>query len=401
MAGLGLAGLLAVVAAAVWLVPAAGALTVKRADIEIAQVRRAPFADYLPLRAEAAPLLSVYATAVEGGQVSEVLAQDGARVTAGQPLARLVNPQLQLDVTAREAEIAGRLGDVSAQQLALQRARAERQQQVDAASFDLLKARRELERRETLRAKGIESDVAVRSYADEAAYDAAKLAALKQGQAQESALGRTQEAQVRQLGDQLRRNLDVVHASLGALVVHAPVAGRLTNFTLQPGQSLKAGDSVGQVDSESAYKLTADIDEFYLSRVAVGQAATTEFDGHTVGLRVLRVLPQVTAGRFRAEFAFAGSPPAGLRRGQGLDLRLTLGDTRPAIVLPNGAWMEGSGGAFAFVVTSGGGRAERRTIVTGRRNPQQVEVLRGLQPGDRVVTSSYAGYGPYKHLLFR
>jgi HlyD family secretion protein len=115
---------------------------------------------------------------------------------------------------------------------------------------------------------------------------------------------------------------------------------------------------------------------------------------------VLRVLPQVTDGHFRAELGFVGAPPAGLKRGQSLDLKLTLGGTRPALILPNGAWIEGSGGAWAFVLTSSG-RAERRTIVTGRRNPDAVEVLRGLAPGDRVVVSSYSGLEPYKHLLLR
>jgi len=394
----GAALLVAVVAAAAWLVPSAGALTLKRGEVEIAEARREPFQDYLPLRAEVAPLVSVY---VSGGQVAQVIAQDGAQVQAGAPLAKLVNPQLQLEVTAREAEIAARLGDVNAQQLALQRARADRQQQIDDTGYNLLKARREVERRETLHAAGFESDAAMKTLTDEVAYHQAKLASLQQGQAEERAIGAAQQAQIRQMSDRLNSNLKVVQSSLGALTVSAPAAGRLTNFNLQPGQSLKAGDAVGQVDSEGAYKLIAEIDEFYLSRVAPGQTAAAEVGGRDLPLRILRVLPQVTAGRFRAELGFAGGPPPGLRRGQSLDLRLTLGDTRPALVLPNGAWLEASGGAYAFVVSPGGGRAERRAIAVARRNPLQVEVTRGLRPGERVVVSTYAGLQPYKHLLLR
>jgi HlyD family secretion protein len=394
-------GVTVVAGAAFWLLPSAGSLALKQADVEIAEVRREPFQDYLPIRAEVAPLTTVFVTAIEGGQVEQVTAQDGADMAAGAPLARLTNPQLQLDVTAREAEIAARLGDVSAQELTLQRTRAERDAQVAQTSYDLLKARRELEKRERLHASGFESDAGVKTYSDEAAYHQARLAALKRGQTQENTIGSAQQAQIRQLAQRLDRNLQVVQASLGALTVRAPAAGRLTNFTLQPGQSLKAGETVGQIDSESAYKLIAEVDEFYLGRIAPGQSATAETGGRNVPLRVLRVLPQVTGGRFKVELGFAGASPPGLRRGQSLDLRLTLGDTRPAVVLPNGPWMEASGGAFAFVVKPGGGRAERRAIAVGRRNPQQVEVAKGLRPGERVVVSSYSGLEPYKHLILR
>lgn len=395
--GIGAAAVAA--ALALWLAPGGGALAVKQGEVTTAEVVRGPFQDYLPLRAEVVPLTTVFVTAVEGGQVAEVLVQDGQPVAAGAPLARLSNPQLLLEVTAREAEIAARLGDVSAQELALQRARAERDQELADTSYRLLTAGRELERRQRLHDAGFESDAGLRTYADEAAYHQQRLAALKGDQDREARIGEAQSAQIRQMADRLESNLRIVQASLGALTVRAPAAGRLTNFTLQPGQPLKAGETVGQVDSEGAYKLAAEIDEYYLGRVAPGQAATADVDGRPLRLRVLRVLPQVSGGRFRAEFAFEGAPPPSLRRGQGLDLRLTLGDTRPALTLPNGAWLEASGGAYAFVVE--GGRAERRAIAVGRRNPEQVEVLKGLRPGERVVTSSYAGLEPYKQLILR
>ncbi|MBS0332162.1 MAG: HlyD family efflux transporter periplasmic adaptor subunit, partial [Proteobacteria bacterium] len=202
------------------------------------------------------------------------------------------------------------------------------------------------------------------------------------------------------LSGRLNDNLSAVEASLDALVVRAPVKGRLTNFLLQPGQALKAGDNVGQVDSEGAYKLTAEVDEFYLGRVAVGQAAVADLGGRPLPLKVFRVLPQVAQGRFHVEFAFAGPPPA-LRRGQSLEVKLVLGDTRPAVTLPNEAWMEASGGAYAFVLRPDGHRADRRAIVVRRRNPEQVEVAQGLRPGERVVVSSYAGLSPYAHLILR
>jgi HlyD family secretion protein len=387
-------------AGAFWLLPAAHSIAVKASETQIATVKREPFQDYVPLRAEAAPLVQTFVTAVEGGQVDQVLVLDGSEVAAGQPLARLVNPQLRRTVVSQEADIAGKLGDVSNQELTLQRAQADREKELAQAHYDLQKARQELAKRQILHDDGIESDAALKTYSDEATYDAARVAALESGGVRETAMAGDAHTRIRTLSGRLNDNLTAVEASLDALTVKAPTKGRLTNFLLQPGQALKAGDSVGQVDSEGAYKLTAEVDEFYLGRVAVGEAATADLGGRQVPMKVFRVLPQVAQGRFHVEFAFVSQPPA-LRRGQSLDVRLILGDTHPAVTLPNEAWMETSGGAYAFVVRPGGGQADRRTIVVRRRNPEQVEVAQGLSPGERVVVSSYAGLSPYAHLILR
>lgn len=395
------AAVAAAVALALWLLPGAHSIAVKASETEIAQVRREPFQDYVPVRAEVAPLTSVFVTAVEGGQVSQVLVLDGSEVAAGAPIARLTNPQLRLAVVAQEAEITGKLGDVSAQQLALQKAQADRERDLAQATYEAQKARHELDRRQALHDSGFESEVALRTAQDDATYNQARVAALKATGAQQASLGADQAAKVRALSGRLNDNLAAVQASLDALVIKAPIKGRLTNFLLQPGQPLKAGESVGQVDSEGAYKLTAEVDEFYLGRVAIGQSASADLDGRALPLKVARVLPQVTQGHFHVELAFQGPAPAALRRGQSLDVRMILGDTRPAVVLPNEAWLEGSGGAFAFVVRPDGHTADRRTITVRRRNPQQVEIASGLSPGERVVVSSYAGLSPYAHLILR
>ena len=395
------AALVAGVALIGWLLPGAHSIAVKASETEIAEVRREPFQDYVPVRAEVAPLTTIFVTAVEGGQVSEVLVLDGSEVAAGAPLARLANPQLRLTVVAQAAEISGKLGDVSGQQLALQKAEADRERELAQATYDLQKARHELERHQTLHDSGFDSDAALRSAQDDATYNQTRVATLKATNARESAMGADQAGRVRALSGRLNDNLSAVEASLDALIIKAPMKGRLTNFLLQPGQALKAGDSVGQVDSEGAYKLTAEIDEFYLGRVAVGQSASADIEGRQVPLKVARVLPQVVQGHFHVELAFQGAAPGSLRRGQSLDVRLVLGDTRPAVTVPNEAWLEGSGGAFAFVVRPDGRQADRRAIAVRRRNPQQVEVASGLRPGERIVVSSYAGLSPYAHLILR
>ena len=375
-------------ALALWrLLPATGSTDIAAADLETGTIARALFADYLPLRATVAPGVTTLVGVLSGGQVEALLAQDGAAVAAGQPLARLANPELRLEVLTREAQIAGQLGDVSGQDLGIERIRLDRASQIAQAGYDLIKARRELAIRQQLHDKGIVADAGVTSFAEEAAYQEHRLAQLRSGGAAEARITATQQARLADTRRRLSGNLAAVRAGLEALVVRAPIGGRLTNFTLQPGQLLKPGDAAGQVDSEGSWKLVADVDEFFLGRVRVGQRATGDGGGR---LAVGKVLPAVANGRFRVELGFDGTAPAGLNRGQTVDIRVTLGSTAPALVAPVGGWLDAAGAASAFVLDADGRHARRRAVRIGRRNPAQVEILAGLVAGDRIVTSNTA-----------
>lgn len=386
---------------ALWFaVPSANSLSVDADAIQTGAVVRAPFRDYVPLRAEVVPLRTNYLTAVAGGQVATVIATDGAMVEKGQPLATLANPTLQLDVASRSADIAGQLSSVSSQRLAIQRSRFDNGQAIADAQNELLKARTELQKKQSLYQKGIVNIAAVQPLRDEVTYRQQRVDALQAGQAREAGTLSDQQQRVDDSARELRDSLTMVRHSLDSLTVRAPVAGRLTDFPLQPGQTLKPGDPIGQVDSEGAWKLSADVDQFYLGRAKLGQRATATIDGATVPMHVVRILPQVTDGRFKVELGFDGKPPAGLNRGQTVDLRLVLGADRPAIVAPAGGWLDG-GGTIAFVLDAGGRGASRRSITTGRRNPDQVEVTGGLQPGDRIVTSPISASAKFDRLVIR
>lgn len=384
-----------VAAVMMWrLLPAGGSTNVAAADIETATIVRAPFADYLPVRATVAPRVTTLVGVLSGGQVEKLLVQDGAMVTEGQPLATLANPTLKLDVLTREAQIASQLGSVAGEDLGIARNRLDRAAQIAQAGYDLIKARRELGIRRHLHDRGIVSDAGVRSFAEEAAYQERRLAQLQSGGATEARITATQGQRLDDTRGRLESNLQAVRASLDALVIRAPSGGRLTNFAIQPGQTLKAGDPAGQVDSEGSWKLEAEVDEYFLGRVAAGQGATVSGLGDGVRLTVSRVLPAVKDGRFRVELAFdrgrGGHVPTGLNRGQTIDIRITLGSTAPALVAPVGGWLDAGGGSSAFVLDTEGGHARRRAIRTGRRNPEQIEILSGLRAGERILTSNTA-----------
>ncbi|MBO82270.1 MAG: efflux transporter periplasmic adaptor subunit [Citromicrobium sp.] len=367
-------------------IPASGSTDVAADELQTARVERAAFDDYLPVRASVVPATTTLVGVMSGGQVEELFVQDGALVTKGQPLARLANPDLELTVLSQEAQIASQLGGVAGENLGIQRSKVDRAGQVAAAEYDLIRARRDLDIRRQLHEKGFVSDAGVKSYQEEVDYQTQRLAQLRQGRVAEAGITATQGRMLDATRTRLQNNLAAVRGSLDGLTIRAPMAGRLTNFDLQPGQTLAPGDPAGQVDSEGAWKLEAEVDEYYLGRVELGQKATTS-DGAM--LTVSKVLPTVADGRFRVELTFETMPKQDLNRGQTLDVRITLGAATPALIAPVGAWLNG-GGSAVFVIDPDGKHARRVSVEIGRRNPRQVEILSGLQPGQRIVTSNLA-----------
>lgn len=384
---------LLVIGLGVWAVTSrAGVQRVEAANLTISTVQRGTFEDFVPLRARVTPSVSVFLDSVEGGRIDRVLVEDGAAVTPGQPLAILSNATLQLDVIAREADVSQQLNNLRSQELELQRSRLENRRNLAEIEWQVRKADRQLDRDSRLAANGWVSGKALKDSEDEARYLKERRAVTVETLVTEERLQASQLAQLRSAAAGLSANLRLARASLDALTIRAPVAGLLSGFNPQVGQSLARGERLGQVDSAGRNKLVADIDEFYLGRVATGQQAQVEWHGKTWPLTVAKIYPQVKGGTFTADLRFDAGEPAPLQRGQTLQPKLTLGDPAPATLVPNGGFYADSGGSFAFVVAPDGTSAERRPVRLGRRNPDFIEVLGGLNPGDRVITSPYTGF---------
>ena len=366
--------------------------TIDAANLTISTVRRGAFDDFVPLRARVTPSVTVFLDAVEGGRIDRVLVEDGAAVTAGQPLAMLSNATLQLDVIAREADVSQQLNNLRSQELALQRSRLENRRNLSEVDWQMTKAMRQLSRDQRLAAGGWVSGRALKDSEDEAQYLAERRAVTAETLATEERLQSSQLTQLRSAASGLSANLRLARASLDALVIRAPVAGQVSGFAPQVGQSLARGERLGQIDSAGSNKLVADIDEFYLGRVAPAQKAGVEWNGRTWPLTVTKIYPQVKGGTFIADLRFDGAEPPALQRGQSLAPRLTLGDPVPATLVANGGFYADSGGAFVFVVGKNGSSAEKRPVRLGRRNPDSIEVIGGLVPGNRIITSAYTGF---------
>jgi HlyD family secretion protein len=388
----GAGGLALILILAFWLfAPRAGSQSVAMDRLTISTVDKGVFEDFLPLRARVTPLVTVYLDAVEGGRVEKRVVEDGAQVTEGQLLAVLSNAELQLSTLEKQAEVEQQLNNMRSQELALTQTRNSNLRDLNQAETDLAKARRLYDLQKDLADKGFVAKKTFNDTKDDLQYQQQRLAILQRSIAQTEALQSSQLVQLRAAAGSLSSSMGIARNSLGQLNIRAPVTGQLSGFDIQLGQSLQQGQRIGQIDSAGADKLVADVDEFYLGRVRAGQTATVDADGKTYRMKVTKVLPQVRNGQFQAELIFIGGEPQSIQRGQTLQVKLTLGDSSRAVLIPNGAFFNDTGGQWVFVVDSGGSSATKRQIQIGRKNADFIEVLGGLKPGEKVVTSSYSG----------
>ena len=380
--------------------PRADSVSVSRDRLAISAVQSGTFDDFLPLRGRVTPLVTVYLDAVEGGRVEQKLVEDGAQVTAGQLLAVLSNAELQLSTLEKQAEVEQQLNNMRSQELALTQTRNNNLRDLNQAETDLAKARRQYDLYKPLSERGFVSMKAYNDTRDDMNYQARRLQILKQSVAQTEALQSSQLAQLRAASGSLNSSMGIARSNLGQLSIRAPVTGELSGFDIQLGQSLQQGERIGQIDSAGGNKLQADVDEYYLGRVRVGQTASADLDGNSYRLRVAKVYPQVRNGQFQIDLEFDGPAPSSVQRGQTIQTKLTLGDPSKAVLIPNGNFFNDTGGNWVFVVDRSGNGATKRQVQLGRRNADYIEVLGGLSPGERVITSSYSGLTDKDHLTF-
>lgn len=379
--------------------PASGTVAVPDSSVDIAAVTRGPFQDFLALRGEVMPMETYLIAAPAAGRVASISAADGESVAAGAKLAILSNSDYALSITGRQAEVLVQMSQANSEMINLNHSEAEAQTLIDDTDYALHKAELELEKREELYRDGIVNDAYIKPYANEVAYQRAKLALLKATQAAQAPTLAGQKRQIEATGAGLKRNLTELTEGLQALTVTAPAAGRLTGFTLKPGQAVKEGDSLGEIDSGDRFKVKALVDEYFAARLRTGLKANAFINGKPYPLMLSKIYQQVTEGRVMVELQFAESALAGLQPGQTMDVKLSLGgDSAEALLVPNGAWLRETGGNSIFVLAADGAHADRRAVSIGRRNPDSIEILGGLSAGERVLTATRLDHTDALHL---
>jgi HlyD family secretion protein len=368
-------------------------LQVAAADVRMATVSPGVFRDDIVVRAAAQPLNSVILDSVESGRVEEVFVRDGQLVRKGDLLFRLSNPQRNLELLRTQAETAQQVSNLSNLRVAQEAGRTDHQRRLSDLQFALEQAEKQRARNARLAARGFVSQVVLEESEDRLAQQKHALDDEKRRSALEESVRKGALAEMQTAIGGLQSGLKLVSATVDALAVRAPVDGMLADFHLQVGQTVRTDEHIGRIDNPRQFKLVADVDEFYLNRIAVGRRGSVRRDERDYEVAVSAVFPQIKDGRFTVELNFGKDRPPVLSPGQGIDAQLTLGTPTPALLLPNGAFANDTGGAWAFVLGAGSNIAEKRAIRLGRRNSTQVEVLSGLSAGDRVIISSYTPFG--------
>ncbi len=373
-------------------------LRVAQSDIRIATATQGNFRNDVLVRATAEPLHTIMLDVLEAGRVEEVLVSDGAMVEKGALLFRLSNPQLRLDLVAREADRAQQISNLSILRVSIETGQTEHERRMLDLRFGLAEAERQYKRYESLVKTGVVSIATFESARDRVEQQRQALADERRRNGIEMLIQRDGVRQMEQAIRQLDAGLKVVSGSIEALAVRAPIAGRLTDFQVQLGEIIKPGQRVGRIDEPGQFKLMAPIDEYFLGKVDVHQEGFVSVAGRDCPVAVTRVFPQIKDGRFLVELLFTGEAPPAMNPGQSEEMRISLGGSTPALILPNDAFLADTGGAWVFVVSPDSRSAVRRRIQIGRRNTSQVEVTSGLAPGERVIVSAYARLGDAERL---
>ncbi|KAF7787747.1 HlyD family secretion protein [Pseudoalteromonas rubra] len=359
-------------------------------SLTISTVTQGQFVDALSLRGQVVPKTTIYLDTVAGGRVEERLVEQGEYVEQGQPLVRLSNTNLQLDVMSREAQVTEQLNFLRNTQMNMETSRLNLRRDLLEIELQINHLQRRYTQSARLANKGMLAQDKLDEIKDDLAYYKARKELTLDRQKQENTIREVQVAQLEDSAEMLQKNLQFARHNLENLLIKAPVSGYLSELDVEIGESKERGARLGQIDIPNEYKLTVRLDEFYLNQVHSGMAVHVSLGTEQVSAHVSKIDSRVTNAQFQVEVAL----PAGLdgiKRGQNLDVALMLGDSKNnALLVKRGAFYTSSGGNWVYVVT--GDTAIRKNIVLGKKNRDYFEVLDGLAPGDQVITSSYSHF---------
>ncbi|NGP77694.1 HlyD family efflux transporter periplasmic adaptor subunit [Balneolaceae bacterium YR4-1] len=368
-------------------------LNVDRAKLTVSTVQEDSFQEFIQVTGTVQPIQTIYLDAIEGGVVQEVYRESGTMVEQGDTILTLSNSALQLNVLNREAQLYDQINNVRNSRLNLEQNTLQLQEQLANAKSqrDILES--QFQRQKQLVEKNLISQQEFEETKENFEYQTRRYELTYESYKKDSVQTITQLQQLNDSEDRMYRSLSAVQGILDNLVVTAPTSGQLSTIELNQGQSISQGERIGQVDILDSYKIRVGIDEYHLSRISTGLSGSFDFNGAEHDLVITKIYPVVNNGQFEVDMEFVNEPPTGLTRGQTTRIRLELGESSNAILLARGGFYQTTGGNWVFKVTENGDRAVKQSIRLGRQNPEYFEVLSGLEPGDRVITSSYDTFG--------
>lgn len=376
-------------------------LNVEKERISISTVEKGIFQENIPVNGLVLPITTIYLDALEGGRVEEKYVEDGAVLKKGDPILRLSNTDLELSLINQETQVYNLLTQMQISQNAARQNTINKLNQYTDVESGLIEAKRIFDLNSRLYEKDVIGRQDLIKAKNDYNYQKERMQLSKQILGQDSIAAKQEKNQVQNSYARTQNALDLMRRKVADLVVKAPVDGQLTSLDAEIGQSKNKGERLGQIDVLSGFKVRVDIDEHYISRIYNGQTGSFNINGKAYKLTIKKVYTQVTNGRFQVDMDFGDELPEGIRRGQTLQIRLALSEEKQALLVSKGGFFQQTGGNWIFKVSENGHTAYKVEIVLGSQNTEYYEVLSGLQPGDKVITSSYDTYGDVQELILK
>lgn len=369
--------------------------------LSIAAVTQGKFDDYITINGTVAPITTIYMDAYEGGRVTEKLIEEGAMVKKGDIILKLENINLYEQILQSESGLALKQNDLRSTKLTFDSRQVDGRRALATASTELQRLKRNFEQNQALFEEELiskeEYQLSKENYElSQKQYEIVKVQTENDDEVRETSLP-VLEADL----NRMQKTLGMVYQRLDHLNVRAPADGQLGFLDAEIGQNISQGERIGQLNILTDYKIEAEIDEHYIDRVKRDLVASFERNGVEFPLRVRKVYPEVRNGRFRVDLIFTESKPETIRTGQSYNIKLQLGESSDALLLPKGSFFQSTGGQWIFVVAPGSDEALRRNIRVGKQNSRYYEVLEGLQAGEEVITSNYDSFGEAERIILK
>ena len=375
-------------------------LRVDKDTVTISSAVKGEFNDYIRISGRVQPMTTIQLSPQEGGIVEKILIEEGSPVKAGDAILILNNDNLDLQILNSEAELAEKENILRNTQIQMEQQKLDVRQNVLEYGMQVDRLRRAYEQQKALYEDKLIAKEEYLKAEEDYRLAKQKYDLMAERSKQDSLYRGTQIDRMEESLENMQLNMSMIRRRKSNLIVKAPIDGELGLLDVVLGQSIAAGTKIGQINSVGTYKVEAQIDEHYIDRVIAGLEATFERQGETYSTVIRKVYPEVRDGKFKADFKFGGEQPDNIRAGQTYYLNLQLGQPEEAVIVPRGNFYQKTGGKWIYVVNKEGTKAVKREIRIGRQNPQYYEVLEGLEPGEKVITSGYDTYGDSDVLVF-
>ena len=375
-------------------------LRVDKDTVTVSTAVKGEFNDYIRISGRVQPMTTIQLSPQEGGIVEQILIEEGSRVKAGDPILLLNNDNLDLQILNSEAELAEKENILRNTQIQMEQQKLDVRQNVLEYGTQVDRLKRAYEQQKALYEDKLIAKEDYLKAEEDYRLALQKYDLIRERSKQDSLYRGTQIDRMEESLENMQLNMQMIRKRKSNLIVRAPIDGELGLLDVVLGQSIASGTKIGQINSVGTYKVEAQIDEHYIDRVVDGLEATFERQGDTYSTIIRKVYPEVRDGKFKADFKFDGEQPDNIRSGQTYYLNLQLGQPEEAVIIPRGTFYQKTGGKWIYVVNKDGNKAVKREIRIGRQNPQYYEVLEGLEPGEKVITSGYDNYGDSDVLVF-